>query len=136
MVEAGSGLVEGEGGEDQFVVAESACFGDQGGEEGGADPGAACGAIDVDREVGDEAVGGSGVEGVERAPADDDSVPLGDQYGVALAFPGQPGGPLLGGPLLGFEGRQPVDDALVVDAGDGDGVVRRRRSQAQVGAIG
>jgi len=117
-VEGHAGGVEGEGGEDELVVAEAAGLGDEGAQEGAADAAAAGGALDVDGEVGDEAVGGARVEGVEGAPADDLAPAFGDEDRMAGVAAGEPGAALVRGAFLRFQRRQAVDDPLVVDVGD------------------
>src|SRR5205814_1000379 len=80
---------------------------------------AAMAAGDVDREIGDVAIGVARAERVEAAPGDDAATVLGDHDGVARAAPLEPARALLRRAQLRLERGQPVLDALVSDLADG-----------------
>src|SRR5437660_3952355 len=132
LVEPEPRRVPGQGGEHQLVIAVPAGELDEPGEELAADALAAPAALDVDREVGDEAVAGARTERVEAPPADDLAVLLGHDDRMAGLAPGEPLPAFLGGPELGLQRGAPVLDALVVDAADRAGVVGRRRAEAEI----
>src|SRR5260370_3782088 len=124
--------VPGQGGEHQLVIAVPAGELDEPGQELAADAVTAPAALDVDREVGDEAVAGAWAERVEAPPADDLAALLGHDDRMARLAAGQPLPAFLGGPELGLQRGGAVLDALVVDAADRAGVVGRRRADGEV----
>src|SRR2546427_452993 len=114
LIEPEPRRVPRQGGEGHLVVTVVAGQGDQPGHELVADPLAAPAALDVNREVGDEAVAGPRAERVETGPADDLAVLLGHDHRVARVAAGQPPPAFLGGAQLGLQRGNAILDALVV----------------------
>ena len=80
-------------------------------------------ARDIDREIGDMVVAAPRVEHVEACPRDDHAAVRSDEDRMPFALAGEPLAALLRRAQLGLQGREAVENAFVVDAGDGRSVV-------------